>query len=116
MTLAADSEAKDRRKFPRSSVMLPALLDQFPVTVTDVSLGGVGAGQMELMIDGELGPQRGQRASLRFLDHEGFAEESIEVEIVRVSTRRGSLGVRYLALSSEQDRFLKALLARHTAT
>jgi hypothetical protein len=113
MTLAAETLAKERRRFPRSSVMLPALLDQFPVTVTDVSLGGIGAGQMEMMIDGELGPERGQRASLRFLDHEGFAEESIEVEIVRVSTRRGSLGVRYLGLTAEQDRFLKSLLAKN---
>ena len=113
MTLAAETMAKDRRRFPRSTVMLPALLDQFPVTVTDISLGGIGAGQIEMMIDGELGPERGQHASLRFLEQEGFAEESIEVEIVRVSTRRGSLGVRYVNLSPEQDRFLKALLARH---
>jgi len=30
-----------------------------------------------------------------------------------VSTRRGSLGVRYLGLTAEQDRFLKSLLAKN---
>lgn len=112
MRLAAETLAKERRRHPRSSVMLPALLDQFPVTVTDISLGGIGTGQIEMMIDGELGPERGQRASLRFLDREGFPEECIEVEIVRVSTKRGSLGVRYLSLTPEQTRLLKSLVAK----
>ena len=109
MTLSAEATAKDRRKAPRSSVMIPALLDQFPVTVTDVSLAGLGAGQFEMMIDGELGPSRGQRASLRFIDQDNL-EDCIEIEIVRVSRQRGSIGARYVSLTPEQERFLKMLV------
>ena len=109
MTLAAEATAKDRRKTPRSSVMIPALLDQFPVTVTDISLAGLGAGQFEMMIDGELGPARGQHASLRFIDQDDL-EDCIKIEIVRVSRQRGSIGARYVSLTAEQERYLKTLV------
>lgn len=109
MTLVAEVPTNDRRKAPRSSVMIPALLDQFPVTVTDISLAGVGAGQFEMMIDGELGPARGQHASLRFIDQDD-PEDSIEIEIVRVSRQRGSIGARYVSLTPEQESYLKTLV------
>lgn len=92
--------------------MVPAFLDQFPVTVTDLSLGGLGAGQLEMMIDGELAPKRGDRASLRFVGQDN-PEDCIEVEILRLSTQRGSLGARYVSLTPEQERFLKELLSKH---
>ncbi len=89
--------------------MLPALLDQFPVTVTDISLGGVGSGSLQMLADATMGPGRGQKASLRFLTDEEFAE-SIEVEITRVSSQRGELGARYLDLTAEQKRFIERLV------
>lgn len=108
MSAAVSVAARERRSHPRMGVMLPALLDQYPVTITDLSVGGIGTGNLEMMFDGELGPRRGDRASLRFLQEDVFSD-AIEVEIVRVSARRGSLGARYLQLTSEQKRLIKAL-------
>ena len=116
MEQATATLAKERRRHPRSTVMLPALLDQHPVTVTDISLGGIGTGDIQMMIDGELGPSRGQRASLRFLDQdESFGEDGIEVEVMRVSTQRGTLGVRYVALTPEQSAMIQRLAQKAAA-
>ncbi len=114
MDPAVEVSAAERRKHPRNAVMLPALLDQHPVTVTDLSEGGIATTDLEMLIDGELGPQRGQNASLRFLDGDEFGE-AIEVEIVRVSNRRGSLGARYLSLSPEQKRMIARLIKAKVA-
>ena len=104
-----ETTVKERRDHPRIGVMLPALLDQIPVTVTDISEAGVGTGNLRMMIDGGYGPSRGQTASLRFLGDDDFGE-SIEVEIVRVSSQRGELGARYLNLSDEQKSLIKRLV------
>jgi len=109
MSAAVDVAARERRNHPRMGVMLPALLDQYPVTITDLSVGGFGTGNLEMLFDGEPGPRRGDRASLRFLQEDVFTD-SIEVEIVRVSSRRGSLGARYLNLTAEQERLIAGLL------
>ena len=108
MASLGETTVKERRNHPRIGVMLPALLDQIPVTVTDISAVGVGTGNLKMMIDGGYGPSRGQTASLRFLTDDVFCE-SIEVEIVRVSSQRGELGARYLNLSDEQRDFIKWL-------
>lgn len=114
MTLASNSVAVERRAEPRFGVMLPALLDQHPVTVTDISMSGVGTGDgnMEMMIDSELGPAKGQRASLRLLDDDEFGEDSIQIEIVRVSSRRGTLGARYVDLTDDQVGLLRKIVER----
>ena len=119
MNLASDTTVVERRAEPRFGVMLPALLDQHPVTVTDISMSGVGTGDgnMEMMIDSELGPAKGQRASLRFLDdHDEFGEECIQVEIVRVSSRRGTLGAKYVDLTRDQVRLLQKIVERRAAS
>ena len=115
MTLASNTVAVERRAEPRFGVMLPALLDQHPVTVTDISMSGVGTGDgnMEMMIDSELGPAKGQRASLRLLDDDNeFGEDSIQIEIVRVSSRRGTLGARYVDLTDDQAGLLRKIVER----
>ena len=109
MAQMGDTLTKEKRRHPRIGVMLPALLDQFPVTVTDISLGGVGSGSLQMLTDGTMGPGRGEKASLRFLTDEAFGE-SIEVEITRVSSQRGELGARYLGLTAEQKRFIERLV------
>ena len=107
----SDTIVKERRKHPRIGVMLPALLDQVPVTVTDISLGGLGSGKLQMLFDGGFGPGRGERASLRFLTDDEFGE-SIEIEITRVSSLRGELGARYIDLNDDQKRFIERLMAR----
>ena len=99
---------KERRRHPRIGVMLPALLDQIPVTISNLSLSGIGAGRIEILFDGGYLLQRGQVASLRLFD-ENDVSESIEVEITRVSNSRGELGARYLSLTAEQKRFIERL-------
>ena len=89
--------------------MLPALLDQCPVTITDISLGGIGSGAVELLADSEFLPQQGQRASLRLLHGNEFTD-NIEIEIIRVSSEKGKLGARYVALSDDQARMIKDLV------
>ena len=110
MASLGETTVKERRNHPRIGVMLPALLDQIPVTVTDISEAGIGSGNLKVMIDGDYGPSRGQTASLRFLTDDDFGE-SIEVEIVRVSTQRGEIGARYLNLNDEQKAFIRRLAA-----
>ena len=99
---------KDRRRFPRTPVMIPALLDQHPVTLMDISLGGIGSGALELLIDGEFGLKRGQRGSLRLL-HEDHFSDGIEVEIVRLSRESGRLGARYVDPTDEQIRLIQSV-------
>ncbi len=89
--------------------MLPALLDQCPVTITDISLGGIGSGALELLADSDFLPQQGQRASLRLLQGNEFTE-NIEIEIIRVSSEKGRLGARYVALSDDQARMIRSLV------
>jgi hypothetical protein len=102
----------ERRRHKRAGVMVPALLDQMPVTISDLSLGGIGAGSIEILYDGEMVPSRGQQASLRFFDGLDEVSENIEVEIVRVSSSRGELGARYVNLTEEQKAFITRLLAK----
>ena len=99
----------ERRRHPRTGVMLPALLDQLPVTISNLSLSGIGAGRIEILFDGGHMLERGQHASLRLFDEDDVSE-SIEVEITRVSNSRGELGARYLTLSAEQERFIQRLI------
>ena len=98
----------ERRRHPRIGVMLPALLDQIPVTISNLSLSGIGAGKIEILFDGGQMLERGQHASLRLFD-ENDVSESIEVEITRVSNSRGELGARYVALTSDQASFIQRL-------
>lgn len=102
-------QRKERRRHPRIGVMLPALLDQIPVTISNLSLSGIGAGKIEILFDGGQMLQRGQVASLRLFDEDDVSE-SIEVEITRVSNSRGELGARYLALTAEQQSFIQRLV------
>ena len=99
----------ERRRHPRVGTMLPALLDQIPVTISNLSLSGIGAGKIEILFDGGQMLQRGQQASLRLFDEDDVSE-SIEVEITRVSNSRGELGARYVALTPEQERFIERLV------
>ena len=99
----------ERRRHRRSRAMIPALLDQCPVTITDISLGGIGSGALELLADSEFLPERGQRASLRLLDGTEFSD-NIEIEVVRVSSEKGRLGARYVGLSDDQKRLIQALV------
>lgn len=99
----------ERRRHPRIGVMLPALLDQMPVTISNLSLSGIGAGRIEILFDGGHMLERGQHASLRLFDEEDVSE-SIEVEITRVSNSRGELGARYVDLSSDQEQFIQRLV------
>lgn len=100
---------RDRRRNRRSPTMMPALLDQYPVTITDISLGGVGSGALELLADSFALPHRGQRASLRLLDGNQFSD-NIEIEILRVSSEKGRLGARYVDLSAEQSDMIASLM------
>jgi hypothetical protein len=109
MSEAISEQRSERRHHRRSRTMLPALLDQCPVTVTDLSRGGIGSGALEMLADNDLLPEKGQRASLRLLDGNDFSD-GIEVEIVRVSGERGSLGARYLNLTREQSALIDSLL------
>ena len=109
----AEQNRNERRRHKRSGVMVPALLDQIPVTISNLSLGGIGAGSIEILYDGELLPARGQQASLRFFDGLDEVSDSIEVEIVRVSGSRGELGARYVGLTEDQKQFIERLLASH---
>jgi len=109
MSEQVSTRGAERRRHRRSRTMLPALLDQCPVTVTDLSLGGIGSGALEMLADDFLLPEKGQRASLRLLDGNDFSE-SIEIEIVRVSGDKGRLGARYLNLTREQSRLIDTLL------
>lgn len=99
----------ERRRHPRIGVMLPALLDQMPVTISNLSLSGIGAGRIEILFDGGHMLQRGQHASLRLFDEDDVSE-SIDVEITRVSNSRGELGARYVTLTSEQESFIQRLI------
>lgn len=100
---------RNRRRHPRSQTMLPALLDQYPVTITDISLSGVGSGALEMLADSFDLPHRGQRASLRLLDGNQFSD-NIEIEIIRVSSEKGRLGARYVNLSKEQSDMIAGLV------
>lgn len=101
---------RDRRRHRRSRIMIPALLDQCPVTITDISLGGIGSGALEMLADSEFLPAEGQRASLRLLNGNEFSE-TIEIEVIRVSSEKGRLGARYVNLSEDQKRMVDALVA-----
>lgn len=100
---------RERRRHPRSGVMLPALLDQIPVTICNLSLSGIGTGKIEILFDGGQMLQRGQHASLRFFEADEVSEDAIDVEITRVSNSRGELGARYLSLTPEQKRFIERM-------
>lgn len=104
----------ERRRHRRSRTMIPALLDQCPVTITDISLGGVGSGALELLADNEFLPARGQRASLRLLTGSEFSD-NIEIEVIRVSSEKGRLGARYVGLSDEQKRMIQTLVEEASA-
>ena len=101
--------SRERRRHRRSRTMIPALLDQCPVTITDISLGGIGSGALEMLADSEFLPERGQRASLRLLNGTEFSD-NIEVEVVRVSSEKGRLGARYVGLSDEQRSMIQSLV------
>lgn len=107
-----EEHRNERRRHKRSGVMVPALLDQVPVTISNLSLGGIGAGKIEILFDGDQILERGQHASLRFFGGDDEVSDSIEIEIVRVSNSRGELGARYIDLSSDQTRFIERLLAQ----
>lgn len=106
-----ETRREERRRHKRAGVMVPALLNQVPVTISNLSLGGIGAGRIEILFDGDQSLERGQQASLRFFDGEDEVTDSIEIEIVRVSNSRGELGARYLDLTEDQRRFIGRLLA-----
>lgn len=105
---AMSSRGQDRRRHRRSRTMIPALLDQCPVTITDISLGGIGSGALEMLADSEFLPERGQRASLRLLHGSEFSD-NIEIEVIRVSSEKGRLGARYVELTDDQKRLIQDL-------
>ena len=114
MVMTAESQAEprriERRKHQRVGIMVPALLDQVPVTLSDISLGGIGTGKLEILFDSDQQAlERGQRASLRFFDQDEVTD-SIEIEIVRVSNSRGEIGARYVDLTEDQKRYIERKL------
>ena len=109
--------AKERRETPRRRAQMPAMLNSHLVEITDLSLGGVRAGTVEIVADCDIYIAPGENATVRLpaeTDFDGdldLAEpfefsEPLDLEIVRVAKSGRLLGGRFIGLSDRQRRFL----------
>ena len=97
----------ERRSHARRSASIKAELNGQPVTVLDISLGGIG-GTVELHGNIQSIPLPGEAATV-VLDPEGEAPVALTVELRRVGESLNRFGARIVELSAEQAQAVERL-------
>ena len=91
----------ERRRDRRRETLLEGRLQGHPVSIVDVSLGGLGAAVHFVgHVDGWV-PDLGGDSTLELLADSGEVH-SFEVEVVRCDPVDGHFGVRFLSLDDHQ--------------
>lgn len=112
---------KNRRRDHRRDVRLAAFLNDFPVEVLNVGLGGMALGVLDTESDAKSGPEFvpdsgaapvfvvEQDAVLRLVEDDR-PSISLGVEIARVSDQESIVAVRFFTLTDEQYRIIERLV------
>ena len=100
----------ERRRHKRSPSFIKAEMNGQPITILDVSLGGVG-GTIELRGDTDILPEPGEDGTVTLLPDDG-ASITLTVEVVRVDSQAHLFGARIVEMGEEQFDFMRQHFAK----
>ncbi len=101
----------ERRRDRRRETLIEGRLQGHPISIVDISLGGLGAAVHFVgHVDGWV-PDIGGEANLELLSETGELH-AFDVEVVRCDPVDGHFGVRFISLSDEQYRLVERLVMR----
>jgi hypothetical protein len=112
MSGSTKTQPFERRRHERFPSFIRAELNDQPVTVLDVSLGGLG-GTVELRGDATDLPAPGEEARISLLPDEG-APVTLTLEVVRVDADLNLFGARIVEMGEAEFEFMKRLFAERT--
>ena len=99
----------ERRRDRRRETLLEGLLQGHPISIVDISLGGLGAAVHFVGHAEDWVPDLGGDASLELLCDSGTVH-AFEVEVVRCDPVDGHFGVRFLSLDDRQYNVIERLV------
>ena len=108
----AEPAGAERRKHKRYASFIKAEMNDQPVTILDVSLGGIG-GTIELRGEGGAIPQQGEQAQVVLRPDKG-TPATLTVEVVRIDSEAKFFGARIVEMGEEQFEFMKRYFADHS--
>lgn len=109
MAASRGSEGVERRKHKRHASFIKAEMNGQPVTILDVSLGGIG-GTIELRGDASDIPRQGDQAQVVLRPDKG-GPTTLTVEVVRIEREQNLFGARIVEMGEEQFEFMKRYFA-----
>ena len=105
MAQSGETTHNERRRHTRHPSFIKAEMNGQPITILDVSLGGVG-GSIELRGDTDILPEPGEEGTVTLVPDEGDSV-MLTVEIVRVDAEAHLFGARIVEMGEEQFEFMK---------
>ncbi len=109
MKQANSKTGAERRRHERHASFIKAEMNGRPVTILDVSLGGIG-GTIELRGDTDILPEPSEHGTVTLLPDEG-ASVTLTVEVVRVDADAHLFGARIVEMGEQQFEFMQQYFA-----
>ena len=109
MSKIVEVSEMERRRDRRRETLLEGRLQGHPISIVDVSLGGLGAAAHFVGHGDGWVPDLGGDLTLELLSHSGEVH-GFDVEVVRCDPVDGHFGVRFLSLDDHQYRVVERLV------
>lgn len=110
MAQARGDRSIERRRHRRSASFIKAEMNGQPITILDVSLGGVG-GTIELRGDAASMPAPGEQGTV-VLRPDAGASVALTVEVMRVDAGEQLFGARIVEMGEAEFAFMQQHFAR----
>ncbi len=110
MTRSVSVASKERRRDQRRPVEAEAWLDNFPITIVDLSMSGIAGSSPELKKKGNLKLRIGQFAGLEIAPSEDEERLKFLVEIKRIDEAEGEFGAAFDQLEDEDFNLIEAMM------
>ena len=114
MANATKPQSYERRRHARHPSYIKAELNGQPITILDVSIGGLG-GTIDLRGELDRIPLPGEEATV-VLHTDGERSVVLTVELIRVDPERNHFGAQIVEMGDDQFQFLKTLYEAQPAS